>query len=62
MTAREAEIIRLGREAGQNRNVDELALQHRCEGQESLILQLTEQVSPLYCRQLSLSGLGHASI
>ncbi|CAL5228386.1 g11509 [Coccomyxa viridis] len=47
VTAREAEIIRLGREAGQNRNVDELALQHRCEGQESLILQLTEQVDML---------------
>ena len=44
MRAREAEIERLGKEAGRSRNLDALALQHRCEGQESLILQLTEQV------------------
>ncbi len=46
VVAREAEIVRLGQEASRSRDVDALALQHRCEGQESLILQLTEQVAP----------------
>ncbi len=45
--AREAEILRLGQEAGKSRNLDALAFQQRCEGQETLILQLTEQVLSL---------------
>ena len=47
VTAREAEITRLWKEAGRSRDVDAMALQHRCQGQESLILQLTEQVLTL---------------
>ena len=42
--AREREVLRLGQEAGKSRNLDALAFQQRCEGQEALILQLTEQV------------------
>ena len=49
MAAREAEIVRLGKDVGGSRDVDCLALQHRCEGQENLILQLTEQVHPPAC-------------
>ena len=45
---REAEIVRLGEEAARRgANADAMALQHRCEAQESLILQLTEQVTSL---------------
>ena len=45
---REAEIVRLGEEAARRGgNVDAMALQHRCGGQEGLILQLTEQVATL---------------
>ena len=45
---REAEIVRLGEEATRRgANADAMALQHRCEAQESLILQLTEQVTSL---------------
>lgn len=58
MTAREAEIARLGKEAGRSRDVDVLALQHRCEGQENLILQLTERVllSPVLQPSVLLRG------
>ncbi len=42
--AREREVLRLGQEAGKSRNLDALAFQQRCEGQEALILQLTDQV------------------
>lgn len=41
---REAEIVRLGAEAGAGRDVDVTALQYRSEAQENLILQLNEQV------------------
>ena len=44
---REAEIVRLGAEAGAGRDVDVTALQYRSEAQENLILQLNEQVRPL---------------
>ena len=49
----EAEIFRLGEECGRSRNVDAMALQHRCDGQEGLILQLTEQV----CRHCFINVL-----
>ncbi len=44
LKVREDEIARLGKEASRGKNVDALALQHRCEAQECLILQLSEQV------------------
>ena len=45
---REAEIARLGEEAARRgANADAVALQHRCEAQEGLILRLTEQVALL---------------
>ena len=48
MERREAEIARLGEEAARRgASADAMALQHRCEAQEGLILQLTEQVTSL---------------
>ena len=48
MEVREAEIVRLGEDAARRgANPDAMALQHRCEAQEGLILQLTEQVALL---------------
>lgn len=44
MERREAEIVRLGAEAGGSRDLDVTALQYRSEAQENLILQLNEQV------------------
>lgn len=41
---REAEIVRLGAEAGAGRDLDVTALQYRSEAQENLILQLNDQV------------------
>ncbi len=41
---REAEIVRLGAEAAESRDLDVTALQYRSEAQENLILQLNEQV------------------
>lgn len=40
--------MRLGREAGQDQDLDVTALQYRSEAQENLILQLNEQVPPSF--------------
>ena len=59
LKVREDEIVRLGKEASRSRNVDALALQHRCEAQECLILQLTEQVMHGFCQTATVSKQPH---
>jgi hypothetical protein len=44
---REEEIARLGAQAAQGKDIDTAALQYRSEAQESIILQLNEQVDTL---------------
>lgn len=56
LKVREDEIVRLGKEASRSRNVDALALQHRCEAQECLILQLTEQVMHGFCQTATVQS------
>ncbi len=56
---REAEIVRLGAEAGGSRDLDVTALQYRSEAQENLILQLNEQVPSAHfsLHQRSISAI-----
>lgn len=56
LIVREDEIVRLGKEASRSRDVDALALQHRCEAQECLILQLTEQVMHGFCQTATVQS------
>ena len=62
MERREAEIARLGEEAARRgANADAMALQHRCEAQEGLILQLTEQVTSLQMLATATLRCSHLS-